>query len=343
LTNHSRPRFYPRREGGTAGIICGQYAMERIRPAPRSLRWSQSNFLHFAVAIALAGTPAAGMLFALGETTGFSAPDIKSLPQPVRKISALQRPAHNVPPLLRSRHEDIGANWAGYVLPGGVNGGTYTAAQGTWIVPKVSWVNYSAQPHHATIIEDSSAWIGIGGFGETVLIQLGTDHGVTHDDSTQQDTASYYAWYELYPANPVILTATRFAIQPGDTITASLQCTASCAPGGQSTWIMSLNDVTRWKTPFTIQVQNSHTVLATAEWILEDNGVYDLTLASTSYLPNYQQVTFTDITANGANPNLSRAQHAAMVVDPQGKSWSAVSDPAGGNSFSVSFVPPLSP
>jgi hypothetical protein len=131
-------------------------------------------------------------------------------------------------------------------------------------------------------------------------------------------------------------------------ISASLQCTASCKPGGPSTWILSMNDQNRWKTPFTIQVQNPHTVLATAEWIVEDNGAYcgascSLVLASSSYLPNYQKITFSGLSANGANPNLSRAQQAIMVVDPEGKSWSAVSDPVGGNSFAVSFVPPLSP
>jgi hypothetical protein len=152
-----------------------------------------------------------------------------------------------------------------------------------------------------------------------VAIQLGTDHSVTHDDSTQQDTASYYAWYELYAANPVQLSATRFAIEPGDTITAALQCTASCLPGGPSTWIMSLNVVTHWKTPFTIQVQNPHTVLATAEWIPEDNGVYcglscDLTLASSSYLPNYQQVTFTALTVNGARSAGRPQQEAEIYV-----------------------------
>jgi hypothetical protein len=245
-------------------------------------------------------------------------------------------------------HDDIDANWAGYVLPGGVLGGNYTSAQGTWIVPKVSWENYPNDPRGRTIIEDSSTWIGIGGLGETVLIQLGTDQAVVHDSTAQRDIASYTVWYELYPAPPVSIDATRFVIQPGDTITASLQCMGACKAGGASTWIMSMNDQNRWKTPFTIQVQNPHTILATAEWIVEDNGAYcgascALVLASSSYLPNYQKVTFTGLTANGANPNLSRAQQAMMVVDPEGKSWSAVSDPVGGNSFTVSFVPPLSP
>jgi hypothetical protein len=262
--------------------------------------------------------------------------------------AAANRMALRNGPLMKPRpHDDIDANWAGYVLPGGVLGGNYTSAQGTWTVPKVSWVNYPNDPRR-TIIEDTATWIGIGGLGESVLIQLGTDQAVVHDSTTQKDIASYTVWYELYPASPVTIDATRFAVQPGDTITASLQCLGSCKAGGATTWIMSMLDQNRWKTPFTIQVQNPHTVLATAEWIMEDNGAYcgascALVLASSSYLPNYQNVTFTGITANGANPNLSRAQQAMMVVDPEGKSWSAVSDPVGGNSFTISFVPPLSP
>jgi hypothetical protein len=313
-----------------------------LQPSTRS----SSNFLHFV--LALACTVTAGMLIAQCGTVGIRPAGAQSRDRLAWKVAAAQPHARHAAPLLWRPHDDLGANWAGYILPGGVKGGAYTAAQGSWIVPKVSWVNYPTQPRRSTVIEDSSAWVGIGGYGEGVLIQLGTDHGVTHDDSTQQDTASYYAWYELYPANSVPLSATRFAVEPGDTMTAALQCTASCTPGGSSTWIMSLNDVTRWKTPFTVQVQNPHTVLATAEWILEDSGVYcgascDLTLSSSSYLPNYQKVTFTGLTVNGANPNLARAQQAIMVVDPQGKSWSVVSDPVGGNSFTVSFTAPESP
>jgi hypothetical protein len=270
--------------------------------------------------------------------------------QPVRlSNAAANRMALRNGPLMKWRpHDDIDANWAGYVLPGGVLGGNYTSAQGTWIVPKVSWVNYPNDPRGRTIIEDSSTWIGIGGLGETVLIQLGTDQAVVHDNTTQKDITSYTIWYELYPAPPVSIDATRFAVQPGDTITATLQCMGACKPGGATTWNMSMMDQNRWKTPFTIQVQNPHTILATAEWIVEDNGAYcgancALVLASSSYLPDYQKITFTGITANGANPGLSRAQQAMMVVDPEGKSWSAVSDPVGGNSFTVSFVPPLFP
>jgi hypothetical protein len=270
--------------------------------------------------------------------------------QPLRLLTApAARTALRNGPLLKWRqHDNIGANWAGYVMPGGVLGGAYTSAQGTWTVPKVSWVNYPNDPRGRTIIEDISTWVGIGGMGETVLIQLGTDQTVVHDSTTQKDIASYSVWYELYPALSVTIDATRFEVQPGDTITASLQCTAACKPGGQSTWILSMNDQNRWKTPFTIQVQNPHTLLATAEWIVEDSGTYcgsscALVLASSAYLPSYQKVTFSGLSANGANPNLSRAEEANMVVDPEGKSWSVVSDPVGGNSFTVSFVPPLSP
>lgn len=251
-------------------------------------------------------------------------------------------------PLSWRRHDDVNAGWSGYTVPGGLAAGNYTSAQGTWIVPSVSWVNYPKDPRGRTIMESSSAWIGIGGWGESVLIQLGTEQDVFHDDTTQKSVGSYYAWYELYPASPVTIDATRFTVQPGDTITAALQCTAVCKPGGQSTWTMSMMDLTRWKTPFTIQVQNPHTVLATAEWIMEANGAYcgsscDLTLATFSYLPDFQKVTFSGLTANGANPGLSRAKHGIMIVDPEGKSWSTVSDPVGGNAFTVSFAPSQSP
>jgi hypothetical protein len=311
-----------------------------------SRRWRPRTIRYVTAAIVPVCALAAWMMNAPTERLAPTAAHLQS----VRLSSATaNRMALRNGPLMKPRpHDDIDANWAGYVLPGGVLGGNYTSAQGTWTVPQVSWVNYPNDPRGRTIIEDSSTWIGIGGLGESVLIQLGTDQAVVHDSTTQKDIANYTVWYELYPAPPVSIDATRFVIQPGDTITASMQCTASCKPGGASTWILSMNDQNRWKTPFTIQVQNPHTILATAEWIMEDNGAYcgascALVLASSSYLPNYQKVTFSGLTANGANPNLSRAQQAMMVVDPEGKAWSAVSDPVGGNSFTISFVPPLSP
>ncbi len=234
------------------------------------------------------------------------------------------------------RKGSVGGNWAGYTI---TEHAPFLSAAGTWTIPTVSWVDYPPDPLGRKIYESNAVWIGIGGAPDIVLIQLGTGQLVTKSGG-----AVYYVWYELFPAAPIMIDATRFAVSPGDAMTASLQCIATCTPGGTSTWVMSMQDVTRWKTPFTIRVLNTKTNLASAEWIMEDDGVYGCDsstcqLITSAYLPNYSLTTFSNISVNNANPNLS-AQDAMMVTDPEGKAWSVPSNPVGGNSFTVRYVPP---
>lgn len=245
--------------------------------------------------------------------------------------------------MLRLRNDELDGNWAGYA----VTGGPYTAAQGTWKVPAVSYVPYPQAPQ----VEASSTWVGIDGDGDNPLIQLGSE-----EDATPKG-AIYRIWYEALPAAQTNIDATRFVIAPGDTITASLQCLAPCKPNStkppypKQTWILKMMDVGRWKTPFTVQLALPtktaySSTLRSAEWIVEDtclqcgaNPILDY-----AYLPDYHAVTFTAITVNeNQNPNLSRSRDALMVTDPQGKAWSVPSDPVGGNSFAVCFIKPPSP
>jgi len=251
----------------------------------------------------------------------------------VRRIGSDGRPLWGV------RHDNLGPNWSGYV----VARDTYTSAQGTWTVPAVSWVDYPPDPQGRAISESSATWIGIGGaLGDGVLIQLGTQQALT-----SSGIATYGVWYELYPAPPITIDASRFVVSPGDTMTASLQCTAACTPNAESTWVLSMTNVNRWKTPFTVQVQDAPTNLATAEWIMEANGAYCNGSAcgptASAYLPNFGPTTFTAISANNKNPQLLRSQDAMMITDPEGKAWSVPSDPVGGNSFTVTFGRPPSP
>lgn len=231
-------------------------------------------------------------------------------------------------PFRPRRHDDLGDNWSGYI----VTGGPFTAVQGTWTIPAVTYAHYPAAPD----VENTSAWIGIGGFNEPTLIQLGSEQDVTPDG-----VASYSVWYEVLPASSIRIDATRFVVNAGDTITTSLQCTATCTPKAKSTWVMSMSDGTLWKTAFTVQMIYPSS-LASAEWIVEAPCLETCSnpIADFGYLANFNSITFTGLTANNANPNLSRSQNAMMLTDPQGKAWSVPSDPSGGNSFTMSFGTP---
>ena len=85
-------------------------------------------------------------------------------------------------------NETLSNNWSGYGINGG---GTYTAVQGSWTVPAVSYQSYSGSPD----VEASSTWIGVGGQdGDETLIQIGTMQAAAPNGETE-----YFAWYEVLP------------------------------------------------------------------------------------------------------------------------------------------------
>jgi hypothetical protein len=134
-------------------------------------------------------------------------------------------------------------NWAGYVA----ESGTYSAVNGSWVVP--------APSPGATTASDAE-WIGIGGMHGADLIQAGTRARITTDG-----TATYEAWYELFPAPAVPVSMT---VEPGDTMSASLKEVAA------NQWQITLTDLTtgaRFET-----TQNYRSSESSAEWILEAPG-----------------------------------------------------------------------
>jgi hypothetical protein len=223
-------------------------------------------------------------------------------------------------------NETVSNNWSGY----GVNGGTFTVVQGTWVVPKVSYQSYPGSPK----VEASSTWIGIGGQeGDETLIQIGTMQaaGPTGDPE-------YFAWYEVLPATEVPISGKDYPIKPGDTITATIQCTAACGSYALSTWTLTLTNAGRWPKPYSMTLQYASS-LASVEWIMEGPCISNCssTHPGFAYLPNYGTATFTAISANNANPNLS-SPNGIIMKDPSGIARSTPSDPVGGNSFTVNFT-----
>src|SRR5215472_228991 len=201
--------------------------------------------------------------------------------------------------------------WSGFAATAAA---PYTSASGTFQVPRVS---YSGSGHS---YEDSALWVGIGGDGDSTLIQLGTEQLVTSSGA-----ASYYVWYELYPAATVYLGHT---VSPGDIITASLQCTAACSPSSVQTWQLTMTDETAgWSWTQSVQYQSS---MASAEWITEApwDGSGELPL------DDFVQATFDPVSANGANPNLTLAANGIQMADPYGET-SNPSDTVGGDVFST--------
>jgi hypothetical protein len=209
----------------------------------------------------------------------------------------------------RIRNSIVTGYWSGYAVN---TSAPYSSASGTFQVPSVTYDGL------ANTTEYVSQWVGIGGYGDSTLIQLGAMEYVSTSNAP-----SYLVWYELYPADAV---GVPHNVKPGDIITASLQCTAACSPSSVQTWQLSLTDQTAgWSWTQSFQYQSS---MASAEWITEAPGWPTLPLA------NYGQVTFDPVEANGLNPNLSLSANGVIMQDPSGET-SNPSAPVNGDVFST--------
>jgi hypothetical protein len=209
----------------------------------------------------------------------------------------------------RIRNSIVTAYWSGYAVTASA---PYISASGTFQVPSVTYDGL------ASTTEYVSQWVGIGGYGDSTLIQLGS-----MEYAATSNTASYLVWYELYPAGAV---GVPHSVKPGDIITASLECTAACSPSSVQTWQLSLVDHTAgWTWTQSFQYQSS---MASAEWITEAPGWPTLPLA------DYGQATFDPVEANGLNPNLSLSANGIIMQDPYGET-SNPSSPVNGDVFST--------
>jgi hypothetical protein len=169
-------------------------------------------------------------------------------------------------------------------------------------------------------------WVGIGGVNnDQTLIQLGTEQDVSGTGAT-----TYYAWYEILPADQIALPAQQYPVRPGDVMGASLQCTTSCAVGTTQSWTMSLTDYTAgwgWTMPNVAYASS----LSSAEWILEapaSGQGLELPLA------DFGSTAFFADLVNGLSPGLSPAE-AIALIDPRGSATSNPSDPVDGVAFNL--------
>jgi hypothetical protein len=94
-------------------------------------------------------------------------------------------------------------NWSGYADFSATRG-TFTQVSGQWTTPRVTCGS-----------EDTitSQWVGIDGWSDQTAEQDGTLAWCF------KGSATYFTWYEMYPAGPV---AVGMSLQPGDKITASV-------------------------------------------------------------------------------------------------------------------------
>jgi hypothetical protein len=207
--------------------------------------------------------------------------------------------------------------WSGYMAASDIQtrSPVVTGVSAYWRVPEVKLSENDTF---------SSAWVGIGGYGESTLIQTGTHHQCVNGK------VGYYAWYELLPDDVVPIMSIH--IRPGDAITASI----SLLNENTSTWLIEISDVSRGEHFEKTVFYNSSRL--SADWIVERPNVND----TVSTLADFGSVGFSECTATieGITGGVGNFSHAQLVmVDAQNVQLVNVSQLSDeGSSFTVSYL-----
>ena len=196
--------------------------------------------------------------------------------------------AHTV----NTQHE-TSTNWSGYVVKS-KSGESYTAASGSWDVPKVT---------STTGYGYSADWVGIGGSTQNskALEQTGTSSNVVNGK------AEYSAWYEIIPAAE---TTFKLTVHPGDHMYARVTVDGR-------TVTMSLSDQTTGHTVSKTE-RPSQIDTSSAEWIEEAPSVQTAS-GRDQVLPlaDFKKVTFGNAyaTAGGNVGAVSRSSWTDEDLD----------------------------
>jgi hypothetical protein len=153
-------------------------------------------------------------------------------------------------------------NWDGYV----VTGTDFTSAKGSWIVP-ASTCSKSPNAY-------ASIWLGIDGWSDGTVEQTGTTN------FCNKTTASYYTWYEFYPAATVVIST--IPVKPGDKMSAEITYK-------NSEFTLEITDETTGKT-FSVTKAVSGADRSSAEWITEAPSV----VTGITNLADFTKVEFGD-------------------------------------------------
>jgi Peptidase A4 family len=193
-------------------------------------------------------------------------------------------------------------NWAGYAA----NGSTYTSVSTTFKQPSV---NCSRGDGY------SSFWVGLDGYSSDSVEQTGTEADCSGG------SASYSAWYEMFPAYPVTYSNT---VRPGDTITATVTY------AGSNKFTLKLSDSTEgWSRSVSKTLRNA--ARSSAEIIAEAPSDQSGPLP----LDDFGTVTFNSNTVDGAS--LASTHWDSMdMVDSSGTKQATTSG-LSGSGFSVTW------
>jgi hypothetical protein len=153
-------------------------------------------------------------------------------------------------PHLRNWNGSSG-NWSGYASATSLAApqtASVTDVRGRWTVPSVKASRNDAY---------SSFWIGIDGYTDNSVEQIGTEQDWTGG------APDNYAWFEMYPKAAFLID--RFPIGPGDRVGARVEYI------GNATFLLSITNFTRGHA-YTVPTRYTHArgaQYSSAEWVVE--------------------------------------------------------------------------
>jgi hypothetical protein len=181
-------------------------------------------------------------------------------------MAIVHRPVH-----VTGVHNDTveSTNWSGYaVSPTSPTSATFTDVVGTWKQPAATCARNSNTY--------ASFWVGLDGYSSNSVEQLGTD------TDCSRGTPSYYAWYEMYPANSVSLSKATDPVNVGDSLKAEVSRSGA-------SYTLSISDTPAngakpwtFSTPATGSDANS-----SAEWVAEAPELCNIFRCQLASLTNF--------------------------------------------------------
>ena len=211
--------------------------------------------------------------------------------------------------------------WSGYVA----RAPRFTGVSGDWTVPTVTC--------NSPIGAWASQWIGIGGYHDPRLIQIGTDTDCLAGQPT------YYSWYEIHSVandatgfSEIVPAATQFPLSAGDHMHASISLAAS--------GVVVLSDLTAgWTFTTAVHSKVDFGAAGSVEWITEDEPGADG--VSQGLLPKFAPVQFSNAnaTAPGRSGTLVNFSRIGLNLFYNGHRLDVTSSlDASGASFSERWV-----
>jgi Peptidase A4 family len=207
--------------------------------------------------------------------------------------------------------EVTSTNWSGYAVSG--SNGTYKTVSASWKQPTAHCSGSRRSTTYAAF------WVGLDGYSSSSVEQTGTLIECVGS------SASYFGWYEMYPAGLVTYSKT---LRAGDSITASVTFS------GTETYTLVLTDATQGWTETTAKNQSglarsSAEVITEAPCCTSSGGILPLA--------NFGTVNYSGSSDNGSSMG-TQSPTEIIIVDTSGNQEDSTSAISSTGAFSNTWI-----